>query len=85
MNIKVVGPLGLNSIEPSNYPPDQDMTVSIYTLSGQLLKSYVVRSDANGMLSQLHLNENQLPSGVYLYTVHGKNSPKIKMQLFIQK
>lgn len=85
MNVKVVNPQGLISIEKTKYLPNQEMTVTIYAISGQLMKSYVVRTDANGMLSLLRLNEQQLPSGVYLYTIHGKNIPKTKVQLFIQK
>ena len=72
-------------METPNYPPNQEMTVSIYSISGRLLKSYIVMSDENGMVSQLRLNDQHLPSGIYIYTIQGNNIPIRKAELFMHK
>ncbi|UCH14831.1 MAG: right-handed parallel beta-helix repeat-containing protein [Bacteroidales bacterium] len=87
MNVKVAEdyPQGMISMRTSNYPPNQELTISIYSISGILLRSYVVKSDENGIVSRLRLNEQYLPVGLYIYTIHGKNIPKRKGEIFMQK
>jgi len=87
MSIKVFEeiPQDVFSMGTPNYPANQEMTVSIYSISGRLLKSYIVMSDENGMVSQLRLNDQHLPSGIYIYTIHGNNIPIRKAKLFMRK
>jgi hypothetical protein len=75
------------SIDPVKtpvYPPNLELTVSVYSISGRLLKSYIVKSDENGMLPEFRFNEQQLPSGFYIYTIRGKNVPQRGGRVFIQ-
>jgi len=51
----------------------------------RLLKSYIVMSDENGMVSKLRLNDQHLPSGIYIYTIQGNNIPIRKAELFMHK
>jgi hypothetical protein len=79
MNIQITRnleePQQLSPVRSSLYPPNQDMIMKVYSISGMLLNTLVVRSDANGRLSDQHLQELPLPSGLYLYTVQGENIP----------
>jgi hypothetical protein len=87
MNVKI--PNGytreVNTMRKSNYPPNQELTVSIYSISGILLKSYIVKSDENGIVPDLQFNEKYLPLGLYIYTIHGKNIPKRMGKFFMQE
>lgn len=58
--------------------------MNIYAISGLLLKTITVRSDADGRLSDQHWMELPLPSGIYLYTVQGENIPARGAQQFIK-
>jgi pectate lyase len=88
MNIQITQnleePQQLLPVSSSLYPPNQDMIMKVYSISGMLLNTLVVRSDANGRLSDQHLQELPLPSGLYLYTVQGENIPARGAQRFIK-
>ena len=71
------------SMKTSKYLPNQELTVSIYSITGILLKSYNVKSDENGMEPALRLNEKYLPLGIYIYTIYGENAPIKKGKIMI--
>jgi pectate lyase len=75
------------SIHPVNksvYPPNHELIVSIYSITGNLLKSYIVKSDENGMLQEFRFDDQHLPSGIYIYTIQGKNIPQKGGKVLIQ-
>jgi len=77
-------PQQLQPVVSTPYPPNQEMSMNIYTVSGLLLKTITVRSDANGRLSDQHWIELPLPSGLYFYTVQGENIPTRGAQRFFK-
>lgn len=89
MNVQITQnlevPQGLSSVRPTIYPPNQDLIVKVYAVSGVLLNTMVVRSDANGQLSDQPWLDLPLPSGLYLYTVQGEQFPARGALRFIKR
>jgi hypothetical protein len=70
-------------LQPLDFPPDQELTVSIYSISGMLLYCSSVRTDENGMIPRFWFNEQGIPTGMYIYTVRGTNLPTRATKVYI--
>lgn len=87
MRIQITQNLEVSHISSAHanfvYPPNQDMTMKIYSVSGLLLQVMDIRSNANGELSNRWLHDLALPAGMYLYTVQGDQVPARGAQRFM--
>jgi hypothetical protein len=86
MNVKFYKEVtGIDTRKAPVYPRNQELTLSIYSITGSLLTSYQVSSDENGKVRNLHLHEQQLPWGMYIYTIHGTNTPSSRGEIFLHE
>jgi hypothetical protein len=85
MTVTKVGenPQGIDRIRTSTYPPNRELQVSIYSITGSLLKSFTATTDGKGILPDLRFNEQNLSPGLYIYSIHGKNIPQSGGKVFI--
>jgi pectate lyase len=88
MNIKITknldNPTHLTYVKDYNYPPNQDLKINIYLVSGQLIETLVVRTDSEGKLPLQFWKKSTIPSGMYIYTIKETNLQYRSFNKFIK-
>lgn len=75
---------GIAPLETLEYPPYFELNVSLYSITGSLLTSYEITTDASGSLPDFPLNNHALTPGLYIFTIQGKNVAPRSGKVLIQ-